>query len=96
MNHIPIEVRASLARAWILAEGLQLSAEPSPRLVTDGLRQLGYQALITLSPELAAVIVSESAHSTMCCPDALRQLVIGEEEDDVPLENHLCTADSED
>lgn len=87
---LPLSVRVSLARTWLLALACERSLNGQPRdnvdyrlwsinLLTEDLADAGRDAFQCLDGDLQIQLVTESADAAMICPTCLAQLVWPEE-----------------
>ena len=83
---LPLSVRTSLARTWLLAVACERSLNGQPRdnldhrlwsidLIEEDLADVGRDALDGLDGDLQFQLVTESADAAMVCPNCLAQLV---------------------
>ena len=83
---LPLSVRVSLARAWLLAMACERSLNGQPRdnlnyglwsidFITEDLVDVGRDALEGLDNDLQTQLVTESADAAMICDSCLAQLI---------------------
>ena len=91
-EELPLSVRAGLARSWVLALALDYSLSSQPKdnlpealwsigLLTEDLVDVGVDAFLTLSDDIAELLIEESANAAMVCSSCLAQLIYGEDEE---------------
>jgi hypothetical protein len=83
---LPLSVRTSLARAWLLTVACERSLGGQPKdnlnqalwqisLLTEDLADVGRDALEELDTDLQTQLITESADAAMLCPACLAQLI---------------------
>lgn len=91
---LPLQIRASMARHWLMGIALEKSLEQQPKdelpeqlwepqdLITEDMADIGLDAFMTLDYDLGQMLIQEVADACWICSGCLGRAIFGTEDEE--------------